>query len=281
MVIHKQGLCLKASLAARADCSRQPTCCLVRTRPQLELYQNSSSKMLLPELPWCSWRATPHSLRTAVNTNPLTWLKAIVWLSPEHAYIQQLFLFFLSSIIMYFYWIMLNKLKKKIQYVKQSVTEIALLLLLKKCFVPSYLLAIHGKFAISWLILHHSFLNKLINLCIYFIYLQDRAENQGNGALFLCLLQELNALQLRFTLQLVPFLKQRNKPKNLNESLSIGQEEAVFLDFQFCAFMIRQKHDLGPENEVNWCMQRKNACELVQTEKRLRLSHTTWKMPFY
>lgn len=67
--------------------------------------------------------------------------------------------------------------KDKNQDVKQSGTEIAALLLLNKRFVPSYLLAVHGKFAISWLILHHSFLNKLIHLCIYFIYLQDRAEN--------------------------------------------------------------------------------------------------------
>lgn len=90
----------------------------------------------------------------------------------------------------------------------------------------------------------------------------------------LCLLQELNALQTRFTIQLVSFLKQRNKPKKLNESLNVGQEEAMFLDFQFCAFMIRTKHDIGPENEVNCCMWRENACELVQTEKRLMLSHT-------
>lgn len=48
----------------------------------------------------------------------------------------------------------------------------------------------------------------------------------------------------------------------------------MFLDFQFCAFMIRQKHDVGPENEVNSCMWRENACELLQTEKGLMWSHT-------
>lgn len=140
--------------------------------------------MILPELLWCSWRATPNSLRatpnslrTAVNTNSLTWLKAIVWLSTKLTYVQQLFIFCLSSIITYFYWFMLNKLKKKNQHRRRSVTEIALLLLLKKHLVPSYLLAIHRKFTINWLILHHSFLNKLINLCVHFIYLQDRTEN--------------------------------------------------------------------------------------------------------
>lgn len=72
---------------------------------------------------------------------------------------------------------------------------------------------------------------------------------------------------MRFTIQLVPFLKQRNKPKKLNESLSVSQEEVVFLDFQFCAFMIRQKHDIGPENEVNWCTWREK-CMWIGTDRK-------------
>lgn len=48
----------------------------------------------------------------------------------------------------------------------------------------------------------------------------------------------------------------------------------MLLEFQFCAFIIRQRHDVGPENEVNWCIWRENACELVQTEKGLMLSRT-------
>lgn len=52
-----------------------------------------------------------------------------------------------------------------------------LLLLLKTHFVPSYLLAIHGEFTISWLIGDDPFLNQLIHLCSDFLYLQDTVEN--------------------------------------------------------------------------------------------------------
>lgn len=125
--------------------------------PQLGLHQKSCCKMPLPELLWGkdSIRTFTDMSDSALNTHMFNSLFSF-W--------PPLLLLCIST-----------DDDRKHQHVNQSVTDF--FLLLKTHFVPSYLLAIHGEFTISWLILDHPFLNKLINFCIDFISLQDRVEN--------------------------------------------------------------------------------------------------------
>lgn len=111
----------QASAMTERELCIQHMCCLLRLCPQLKIYQNNSSQVILPGFLWCSWQATPRTatdeLTSMTESNYLMSLKhaiCLVFVSHYHLFLQ---IFALIS------W------RKK---VCTAVTEIAPLLLLNK-----------------------------------------------------------------------------------------------------------------------------------------------------
>lgn len=153
-----------------------------------------------------------------------------------------------------------------------------------KCFVFSYLLAIHGKFTINWLILHHSFLNKLIYLYIYFIYLQNRAKKQRKQNFISLSSPRTKCFTTRLTAQLTrkycQLCFQTRGKKRTKNSMSYSVLARKRLGFWFPVLCLNDKagawHLPWKWSKVVYMDRKKNKriSDLVHTDrKRLMLSY--------